>query len=50
MHGDNRFGMSSLNNLDKLPPIGAVIVTAPLKIIDGSGSPLRVLAFVPAAA
>lgn len=50
MHGDNRFGMSSLNNLDKLPPTGAVIVTAPLKIIDGSGSPLRVLAFVPAAA
>lgn len=50
MHGANKFGMSSLNNLDKLPPKGAVIVTAPLKIIDGSGSPLRVLAFVPAGA
>lgn len=48
MHGANKFGMSSLNNLDKLPPKGAVIVTAPLKIVDGSGSPLRVLAFVPA--
>jgi len=47
MHGANKFGMSSLNNLDKLPPTGAVIVTAPLKIVDGSGSPLRVLAFVP---
>ena len=48
MHGANKFGMSSLNNLDRLPPTGAVIVTAPLKIVDGSGSPLRVLAFVPA--
>ena len=50
MHGANKFGMSSLNNLNKLPPTGAVILTAPLKIVDGSGSPLRVLAFVPNAA
>jgi isatin hydrolase len=48
MHGANKFGMSSLNNLDRLPPTGAVIMTPPLKIVDGSGSPLRVLAFVPA--
>jgi kynurenine formamidase len=48
MHGANKFGMSSLNNLDQLPPTGAVILTPPLKIVDGSGSPLRVLAFVPA--
>jgi isatin hydrolase len=47
MHGANKFGMSSLNNLDRLPPTGALIVTPPLKIVDGSGSPLRVLAFVP---
>ena len=50
MHGANKFGMSSLNNLNKLPPTGAVILTAPLKIVNGSGSPLRVLAFVPNAA
>ena len=47
MHGANKFGMSSLNNLDRLPPTGAVIITPPLKIVDGSGSPLRVLAFMP---
>ncbi len=46
MHGANKFGMSSLNNLDQLPPTGAVLVTPPLKIEDGSGSPLRVLALV----
>lgn len=46
MHGANKFGLASLTNLDQLPPTGAVIVTAPLKIEGGSGSPLRVLALV----
>jgi kynurenine formamidase len=46
MHGANKFGLASLTNLDQLPPTGAVIVTAPLKIENGSGSPLRVLALV----
>jgi kynurenine formamidase len=32
--------------LDLLPPKGAVIIAAPLKIKQGSGSPLRVLALV----
>ncbi len=49
MHGAGRFGLQCLTNLDLLPPTGAVIVAAPLKIKDGSGSPLRVLALVPAA-
>jgi kynurenine formamidase len=31
-----------------LPSKGAVIITPPLKIIAGSGSPLRVLALVEA--
>lgn len=33
--------------LDQLPPTGAVVMAAPLKIVHGSGSPLRVLAIVP---
>ncbi|AXO63726.1 cyclase family protein [Pseudomonas sp. phDV1] len=44
MLGEGRFGLQCLNNLDKLPPTGSVILSAPLKIEDGSGSPLRVLA------
>jgi kynurenine formamidase len=48
MHGANKFGLASLNNLDQLPPVGAVVIAAPLKIVNGSGSPLRVLALVPA--
>ena len=46
MHGAGRYGLQCLNNLDQLPPTGAVIFAAPLKIQNGSGSPLRVLALV----
>lgn len=46
MHGANRYGLQCLKNLDQLPPTGAVIISAPLKIQAGSGSPLRVLALV----
>jgi kynurenine formamidase len=46
MHKHNRYGLASLCNLDKLPPKGAVIIAAPLKIKHGTGSPLRVLALV----
>ena len=46
MHGAGRFGLQCLRNLDQLPPTGAMIVAAPLKIQEGSGSPLRVLALL----
>jgi len=48
MHGAGRYGLQCLSNLDLLPPTGAVVIAAPLKIEQGSGSPLRVLALVPA--
>jgi len=48
MHGAGKFGLASLCNLDKLPATGAVVIAAPLKIVNGSGSPLRVFAIVPA--
>jgi isatin hydrolase len=48
MHGNGRFGLASLRNLDQLPPTGAIVIAAPLKIVGGSGSPLRVLAIAPA--
>lgn len=47
MHGNNRYGLQCLTNLDQLPPKGALIFSAPLKIRSGSGSPLRVLALTP---
>jgi kynurenine formamidase len=47
MHGHGKFGITSLINLDQLPPTGAVVIAAPLKIVGGSGSPLRVMAITP---
>lgn len=46
MHGAGRYGLQCLRNLDQLPPVGSLIVAAPLKIQQGSGSPLRALALV----
>ena len=48
MHGAGKFGLASLCNLDQLPATGAIVIAAPLKIVNGSGSPLRVLAITPA--
>jgi kynurenine formamidase len=47
MHGAGKFGLASLCNLALLPATGAVVIAAPLKIVNGSGSPLRVLAITP---
>ena len=46
MHGAGKFGLASLRNLDQLPSAGAVVIAAPLKVVNDSGSPLRVLALV----
>src|SRR5579863_9495031 len=48
MHGAGKYGLQCLCNLDLLPATGALIVAAPLKILQGSGSPLRVFAIVAA--
>ena len=48
MHGRGRYGLQCLANLDQLPATGALLLAAPLKIRQGSGSPLRVLALVEA--
>jgi kynurenine formamidase len=47
LHGAGKYGLQCLNNLYQLPTRGAVVIAAPLKIQRGSGSPSRVLAFVP---
>jgi kynurenine formamidase len=46
MHGAGRYGLQCLTNLDLLPAQGALIIAAPLKIKQGSGSPLRAFALV----
>jgi kynurenine formamidase len=44
--GNNKYGLTQLQNLAKLPPTGAVVFAGPLRIANGSGSPARVLALV----
>lgn len=44
--GNDTYGVTSLQNLDRLPATGAVVVVAPLPIVDGTGAPARVLALV----
>lgn len=46
LHGAGKYGLQCLENLDRLPATGAILIAAPLKILGGSGSPLRVLALV----
>jgi kynurenine formamidase len=46
MHGASRYGLQCLANLDQLPPVGSIVIAAPLKIQRGSGSPVRALALV----
>ena len=44
--GAGKYGLTQLANLAELPPTGAVVVVAPLKLVDGTGSPSRVFALV----
>lgn len=42
----NVIGLENLTNLESLPPTGTWIAALPMKIANGSGGPVRVIAFV----
>ncbi len=44
--GAGKYGLTQLANLAQLPPQGAIVVVAPLKLVAGTGSPSRVFALV----
>ena len=46
LHAANKYGLASLTNLDKLPPKGAILIAAPLKLARGTGSPVRAMALI----
>ncbi|MGO4583709.1 cyclase family protein [Arthrobacter sp. 2RAF6] len=46
--GADKYGVTSLRQLDRLPVVGATLVVAPLPIVGGTGSPSRVYALVEA--
>ncbi len=44
--GAGKYGLTQLANLAELPPTGAIAIVAPLKLVDGTGSPSRVFALI----
>ncbi|HZR49299.1 MAG TPA: cyclase family protein [Streptosporangiaceae bacterium] len=46
MLGAGKYGLTQLRNLDRLPAQGALVITGPLPILRGSGSPCRAIALV----
>jgi kynurenine formamidase len=44
--GAGKYGLTQLANVARLPPTGALLVVAPMKLVGGTGSPARVLGLV----
>src|SRR5688500_2432607 len=44
--GNDKYGLTQLQNLSRLPATGALVIAGPLPIVTGSGAPARVLALV----
>jgi kynurenine formamidase len=47
LYEQNIPGFENVANLEALPAVGSFVVALPMKIKDGSGGPLRIVAFVP---
>ena len=43
----NIYALENLDNVERLPPAGATLIALPMKIANGSGGPVRVLAILP---
>ena len=44
--GAGKYGLTQLQNVEKLPTRGAVLIAGPLPIVTGSGAPARVYALI----
>jgi kynurenine formamidase len=45
-HGKGKYHLENVANLGDLPPAGAILIIAPIKIENGTGGPTRILALV----
>lgn len=43
----NRYALENVAALDQIPPTGAIVYSLPIKIKDGTGGPVRILAIIP---
>ena len=47
LNGAGIYGLENVANLDRLPAAGATVVALPMKIRNGTGGPVRVIALLP---
>ena len=47
LNGAGIYGLENVANVDKLPPTGATIIALPMKIKNGTGGPVRIVAILP---
>jgi kynurenine formamidase len=47
LNGAGIYGLENVANLDRLPAAGATIVALPMKIRNGTGGPVRIIALMP---
>ena len=47
LSGASKPALENVANLDRLPPRGATVIALPIKIMGGSGGPVRIIALLP---
>jgi kynurenine formamidase len=47
LNGAGIYGLENVANLERLPPAGATLVALPMKIRNGTGGPVRIIAILP---
>lgn len=47
LNGAGIYGLENVANLDRLPAIGATLIALPMKIRNGTGGPVRIIAVLP---
>jgi kynurenine formamidase len=47
LNGAGIYGLENVANLDRLPVVGSTIVALPMKIRNGTGGPVRIIAVLP---
>jgi kynurenine formamidase len=46
LNGSNVYGLENVANMDQLPETGAILIALPMKIENGTGGPVRIIALV----
>jgi len=47
LNGAGIYGLENVTNLERLPAVGATLIALPMKIRNGTGGPVRIIAVVP---